>query len=362
MNLSALGYDNYFAEQMSELPPHLVPARIVGQHRREWDVLSATTSARAVLAGKRWDPEGSTETADVQPTVGDWVALQESLDHAPPVIVHVLKRRTSLSRNSVRGGLKRQTLVANIDVVAVVAAESPEGSQDAVARRSLSPRRIERYLAAVESGGARPIVVINKSDLAQDPEASAAELRERLSGCLVVPVSCVKEGGLAALEREMKSGQTWGFVGLSGVGKSSIVNRFLGSQVQKVGAERTQDARGRHTTTHRELFQTDSGILLIDTPGMREFALAGADNADLDAFTDIAEFASDCQFGDCRHLSEPGCAVRSAVARGRVSLDRVRSFQALSAELRSQEKAKQGYRGKKKRQKTHKRSQRDFED
>ncbi len=367
-DLNALGYGSFFAEQMRKFDPSFTPARVVGQHRREWDVLSHKGTARAVLAGKLWDPERSEDSSDTQPTVGDWVVLQESADSAQPVIVHLLERRTWLSRNSAttrnsaKNGLKRQTLVANIDYVAVVASLCPPDSQDAVARRSLSPRRIERYLTAIESGGAKPIIVINKSDLSPDPGAAADSLKKRLSGCPVVLVSCKADDGLSSLGKEMQPGQTWGFVGLSGVGKSSIVNRIIGREAQKVGAARGSDARGRHTTTHRELFQTPEGILLIDTPGMREFALAGSGEADLDSFTDITELAERCQFGDCRHLSEPGCAVRKAVASGLVPKDRLLSFQTLSQELRTQEKVQSVKRNPKKRAKKHKRTHRGFDD
>jgi ribosome biogenesis GTPase len=130
-------------------------------------------------------------------------------------------------------------------------------------------------------------------------------------------------------------------VGLSGVGKSSIVNRLLGKDAQKIGEERASDARGRHTTTHREMFKTETGVIVIDTPGMREFALVGEDEADLSAFTDVVELAASCQFRDCRHGDEPGCAVQAAVARKELEADRVHSYRLLAKELDEAEKVKE---------------------
>jgi ribosome biogenesis GTPase len=331
--LSHLGYCAFFADQMKELSKELVPARVVGQHRREWDVSFEGGISRAFLAGRLWDPVRGVESADAQPTVGDWVALRLGEGDSLPVIEHILMRRTWLSRGSLLKKSERQSIVANIDHVAVVAAFAPPGCQDAVVQRSLHPRRIERYLTAIQKGGAQPLVILNKADLSSDSGEKADKLRVRLNDCRVVCASAKTDNGLASLRSEFAPGETVGFVGLSGVGKSSLINRFLGQDVQKVRSQRTQDARGRHVTTHRELFTTDDGVLLIDTPGMREFAVAGASNADLSAFSDITQLASECQFRDCKHKNEPGCRVLSSVAAGKVSRDRLENFRTLSDEL-----------------------------
>jgi ribosome biogenesis GTPase len=240
---------------------------------------------------------------------------------------------------------ERQSIVANIDHVAVVAAFAPPDCQDAVVKRSLHPRRIERYLTAIQKGGARPLVILNKADLSSNPHEKADRLRVRLNDCRVVCASAKTDDGLASLRSEFEPGDTVGFVGLSGVGKSSLINRFLGQDVQKVRSQRTQDARGRHVTTHRELFATDDGVLLIDTPGMREFAVAGASDADLSAFSDITRLARECQFRDCHHKNEPGCRVLSAVAASEISRDRLENFRALSEELSVASQARARKRG-----------------
>ncbi len=331
--LSRVGYSAFFEEQMATLPPDLQPARVIGQHRREWDVSTGEHTERAVLAGRGWNPEKGADAADTQPTVGDWVAIRKTNDTSPPVIEAILTRRTELTRTSAAKRGARQTLVANIDHVAVVAAFAHQDAHDAVAKRSLHPRRIERYLTAIRKGGAAPLVVLNKSDLKNDVEKDVSRLQKRLKKCPVIPVNCTHKNGLLALMEHIHPGETIGFVGLSGVGKSSIVNRLLGREAQKIGAERHGDSRGRHTTTHRELFMTEGGLLLIDTPGMREFAIAGATEADLAAFTDIAEFSAQCQFRDCSHREEPGCRVVRAVTQGELELDRLESFLALALEL-----------------------------
>ena len=328
--LNALGYSEFFRSQMEGLPEEFCPGRVVGQHRREWDVVTAEGSTRAVLAGKRWDPELGMDSADAQPTVGDWVAVRPG---TPPVIESILKRRTSLCRTSLAKRGAKQVLVVNIDVVAVVAAFAHPGADDFASTRSLSARRIERYLTAIKKGGAESLVLLNKSDLDASCFEHAKRLEQRLGDCPVVPVNCTQPDGLDGLRKRLAPGTTIGFIGLSGVGKSSIVNTLLGRDAQRVGAERSKDARGRHTTTHRELFLAEEGFILIDTPGMREFALVGAEEADLEAFSDIAALARSCQFRDCTHEAEPGCKVRRAAKSGSLDADRLESYQTLRKEL-----------------------------
>lgn len=338
--LNRLGYSAFFEDQMKEFPNDLVPARVVGQHRREWDVSFDGGSARAVLAGRRWDPEKGTEDADAQPTVGDWVALRPQGAGSLPVVEHILSRRTWLSRGIQGKKGDRQIIVSNIDHVAVVAAFPARDSAEAVQKRSLHPRRIERYLTAIKKGGAQAIVVLNKSDLAEAPDRDAQRLRTRLKDYPIVCTSVKKPDGMIPLLSLFEVGKTVGFVGLSGVGKSSLVNHLLGRSAQKVKSEREHDARGRHTTTHRELFVTEAGVLLIDTPGMREFAVGGATEADLEVFSDVIRLAQDCQFRDCRHEREPGCNVLAAVQSKRLSFDRLDSFRILSQELTDAEQVR----------------------
>ncbi len=331
--LSQLGYDQFFEEQLRRSSSDLIPGRVVGQHRRQWDVATEQGVVRAVLAGRLWAQDHVVQLDDAQPAVGDWVGLHRDNPESAPVITHLLERRTELSRVSMARRGARQTLVANVDHVAVVAAFAPPETVESVAKRSLHPKRLERYLAAIVAGGAEPTVLINKSDLAPDASKRAAELSLRLSGACVLPVSTHIPGGLNSFIKRLAPGQTIALVGLSGVGKSSIINRLLKRDAQKISGERAHDGRGRHTTTHRELFVTDDGFCLIDTPGMREFALSEVSTEDLAAFSDVIELARGCQFRDCTHFHEPGCAVSVAVTAGSLHPERLSSYQELLAEL-----------------------------
>jgi ribosome biogenesis GTPase / thiamine phosphate phosphatase len=311
--------------------------RIVGQHRREWDVAMEDGTERASLAGKRWS--GSVDHAlHVQPVAGDWVAVRRPVENGALVIEQILPRTTTLERGQAGRNGQGQVVVANVNWVAVVVACVEAGTSEHTEHRSLNPRRIERYLTAIDAGGASPVVVLNKADLAPAPAELRAKMAERLGGIPVVLASAVSPTGLSELAGLFAAGQTIGFVGLSGVGKSSLINAMIERLALRTAEARVKDGRGRHTTTHRELVATESGVLLIDTPGMREFSLGQATVADLDAFTDIAVRSIDCRFRDCGHGEEPGCAVREAVLRGELALDRVRHYRDLWVEIREGER------------------------
>lgn len=331
--LLELGFDEEFAADARSLAAgdeRLTIGRVVGQHRREWDVRDARGTGRAYLAGKRWarDPD---ETL-AQPAIGDWVLLRAAVDGGLPVIEHILPRRTSLRRGAAGGRGDAQVVAANVDWIVIVSALTSEDAKDAVAQRALNPRRLERYLAAIESGGARSLFTLHKADLHPDAPRLAQELADRLARP-VVCTSTKTSDGLDALRAVLEPRKTVGFIGMSGVGKSSIVNALLGEELQRVSREREADSRGRHTTTHRELFQIPGGALLIDTPGMREFSLAETEEVDLSSFDDIRTLAATCRFSDCGHVAEPGCAVRAALERGELLADRLAHYRTLRAQL-----------------------------
>jgi ribosome biogenesis GTPase / thiamine phosphate phosphatase len=213
-------------------------------------------------------------------------------------------------------------VAANVDVVFLVGAFGAD----------LNVRRLERYLAAGWESGADPVIVLNKSDLADDLAGATAEVEAIAFGVPVHAVSAADGTGLEGLARHLEGNRTAALLGSSGVGKSSLVNRLLGSERQDV-ADLRADGRGRHTTTYRELIPLPGGGLLLDTPGMRELGLWDADEGIDQAFADVAALAADCRFSDCAHEGEPGCAVLAAVEGGRLPTERLESYRKLLREL-----------------------------
>ena len=221
-----------------------------------------------------------------------------------------------------------QVIAANVDVICLVTS----------ANRDLNPRRIERYLTAVWESGAAPVVVLNKVDLVEDLAPLIDTIASVALAVPIVQVSALTGIGIDALRSQARRGQTFGFVGSSGVGKSSLINRLVGREAQHVRDIREDDARGRHTTTRRELVLLPGGGVLIDTPGMRELGLIEDDGGVDTAFADIVEIAQACRFNDCLHEAEPGCAVQAALFSGTLNPDRLRSYRKLQREIAAAER------------------------
>ncbi len=316
-SLVELGYGSFFAVQLERLAdgPHLVPARVTAD---SGDIVELA-GGRAALGRLSGRLRHVAEPAE-RPTTGDWLAVDDRTD--PAVIHHVLQRRTALRRRAAGSDSRPQVVAANADVFFVVTA----------ADRDLNPRRIERYLTAVWDGGAQPVVVVNKIDLVDDATPQLQQIETVALAVPVLAVSAQQETGLAALQSYLETGITVGFIGSSGVGKSSLINRILGRDVHPT-RELRADGKGRHTTTRRELLVLPSGGIVIDTPGMREFGMLVEDASLESAFAEIAHWAEQCHFRDCQHEGEPECAVRAAVAAGELRPERVESFLKLRREL-----------------------------
>jgi ribosome biogenesis GTPase / thiamine phosphate phosphatase len=327
--LAELGFGSFFYEQLSEPESALHVARVAVEHRGRYVLLSESGPLDAVASGRL--RHAVNQSADL-PRVGDWVELARDAPGSLAVIERVLARRTLFARRAAGESQRAQVIAANIDAVLIVSATSSSSSAR-VQRRGVNSRRLERYLAAVRQSGARAVCVVNKIDLALEPEALLAGVRAIAGDAPTIATSAASGQGMDALRAAFSPAETIALVGSSGVGKSALTNRLLGCEAERVGAVRDDDERGRHTTSHRELFLLPTGGALIDTPGMRELALLEA-GSDLDqGFDDIARFAAQCRFRDCGHAGEPGCAVSEAIERGELDARRLASRQKLGNEL-----------------------------
>lgn len=318
--LRALGWDEGWIEAWTvSVAAHagtdLLPARVVAVHRSRWVVAGGDGGDRQAIAA------AGAETA----TVGDWVALEQTEGDGPGRIRAVLPRRTAFVRKQAGVEVRAQVVAANVDVALIVASLA----------EPVNARRLERYVAVAREGGARPLLVLTKTDVA--PPAmlarAVAEAEVAAPGVDALVVSAAVGVGMDELAARLAPGATAVLLGPSGAGKSTLANALLGEARLRTG-EMRDDGGGRHTTTHRELVRTPAGALLIDTPGMRELGLWSDEEGGFTAaFPDIEALAGACRFRDCAHDSEPGCAVTAAVAEGRLGADRLESWHGLRREL-----------------------------
>jgi ribosome biogenesis GTPase len=313
MTLEALGWSEHrsakFADHAAE---GLVPGRVVGEHRSHYRVATDSTELTAGTTGRFRNTVG--QRSDL-PGVGDFVAIRLATGDGPATIEAILPRITALVRKA-SGETRPQLLAANVDVVFIVTA--PDGD--------FSLPRIERYLALVRESGAAPVIVLNKADLTSDVIAMTAQIAAIAPGIPVHAISARTGVGIQDLERYFDGCRTVGLIGSSGVGKSTLTNELLGRAAQATQEVRAHDSRGRHTTTHRQLFARPQGGTIIDMPGMRGIELWTTEKAVDINFDDVEALAVQCKFRNCSHDSEPACAVRDAVGRGDLQAKRVADY------------------------------------
>lgn len=297
----------------------LNPARVVKHVRGRWVVVGAGQAEQdAVVSGRfrRDVAEG-----DGFPAVGDWVAVRGS-EGDQALIEAVLPRRSAFTRRAAGDRVQAQVVAANVDIVFLVTGADAD----------FEVRRIERYVTTAWSSGAQPVIVLSKADLAVDLAGLVAAAAAVAPGVPIVPTTAVEPGGRDGLAPFLRAGSTVALLGSSGVGKSTLINTLVGHELLATAAT-DRGGKGRHTTTSRELVRLPDGVLIIDTPGLRELGLWVDEDALDRTFTDIDEFASGCRFPDCSHQHEPGCAVQDAVAAGRIDPDRMASYLKLKREL-----------------------------
>jgi ribosome biogenesis GTPase len=321
--LKELGWDSHFSSEYESMRvPDSLPGRVVSLEKEACQVLTESGELLAVISGKM---RYHADRAEQYPAVGDWVVIQ-SLDGALRGVIHgVLTRKSKFSRRNPGSRTDEQVVAANVDIAFLVSAL--DGG------RSLNLRRIERYLAIARSSGAAPIIVLNKADLCPDVAARVAEVETVSYGMPLCAVSATARTGLDALRNYLTLGITVALLGQSGVGKSAIINALLDEERQATGEVRESDRHGRHTTTRRQLILLPGGGAIIDTPGMRQIQVWGDENNLNDTFEDISEIAADCRFNDCRHNTEPGCAVQSAITRGEIDEGRLKNYRKLQREM-----------------------------
>jgi ribosome biogenesis GTPase / thiamine phosphate phosphatase len=314
--LRTLGWDDTWS---AVFEPHaasgLVPGRVAIRHRGAYDVLAEDGDVRAKVSPSL---RRGSAVRDL-PAVGDWVAL------AGTTIEAILPRRTTFSRRAARGPAapaREQVVAANVDVVFVTFALA--GKIDRLV--------LERYVALALESGARPVLLLTKSDLEPAAAAVAGDLHEVGGEIPIHTLSARAGAGLEQVHAYLREGVTGALLGPSGAGKSTLVNALLGDERLATGDVRA-DGTGRHTTTRRELVLLPGGGLIVDNPGMREVHLWLAGDGLAEAFEDVHELAAGCRFSDCRHETEPGCAVQAAVADGTLPRERWERFQDLRTEL-----------------------------
>jgi ribosome biogenesis GTPase len=320
LSLEELGWNSFFEQACSDKIEWKL-ARITAEHKGYFQAQTVEGNLLATVSGKlRHEIAGTGDW----PAVGDWVEVRWEPSTLRGRIERVLPRRSKLVRKAVGRQVQEQVLASNLDVVFIVSALNQD----------LNNRRIERYLAMAWDSGARPVLLLNKADLCAQTEEVAGNVQGVAPGVEVLSLSAETRAGIEDLRLMIGVGTTAAFVGSSGVGKSTIINRLLGDERVRTQPARDSDDRGRHTTTSRQMhFLPDAGIV-IDTPGMRELGLwENSDGVDR-AFDDIQTMAQGCRFRDCTHGAEPGCAVQDAIRRGELPAERLENLQKLGAELR----------------------------
>lgn len=294
--------------------------RVALEHKRIYRVFTQHGELLAEISGKM--NYAATGREDY-PAVGDWVVISPRVEERKATIHAILPRTSKFSRKVAGETVQEQIIASNVDTVFLVNALNSD----------FNLRRMERYLILAWESGATPVIVLNKSDLCDEVDSRMAEVQSVAIGVAIHAVSAERSEGLKALAPYLREGETVALMGSSGVGKSTLINKLMCRDMQRISEVRQGDDRGRHTTTHRELFRLPNGGLMIDTPGMRELQLWEGDQGLRGAFDDIECLKAECRFHDCRHVHEPGCALQAALENGTLEHSRYHSYLKLQREL-----------------------------
>ena len=293
-----------------------IPARVTAVHKERYEIVCEFGSTYARLKTKEY----YVDTQDF-PTTGDFVMINY-IDNGDSQIIATLPRKTFFSRRDPGPIPRDQAVAANFDYVFIMQSLNMD----------FNPKRLERYLTLAWQSGATPVILLTKADLVEDYWEHLAQVERVAAGVNTHVVSAHTGYGLQRLNAYLQPGKTAVFLGSSGVGKSSLVNALAGEEIMTVNGIREDDSKGRHTTTHRQLIRLKSGVMIIDTPGMRELGMWDVSEGLGDAFSDVEAFLGKCRFSDCRHETEPGCAIKAAIANGELDASRWESYQKLKEE------------------------------
>lgn len=319
-NLYKAGLTDRFEQEVA-MYEGLYLARVSVQHKDLYRVITENGEIQAEISGKMGFM--ARDNSDY-PVVGDWVMVDRVVDSGGNAIIHhILRRKSVFQRKAAGTSNQSQIVAANIDTVFICMSLN----------NNFNLRRLERYLSIAWDSMATPVVVLTKSDLCSDISAKLSEVYSVAIGVDVLVTTSMNDDGYTAVNKYTGKGKTVAFIGSSGVGKSTLINRILGEELLAT-KEIGEDDKGRHTTSHRQLIALPNGGVVIDTPGMRELQLESADLSK--SFADIEELAQNCRFNDCTHQKEPGCAVREAIEKGILSAKRLSSYQKLQTEIKYQ--------------------------
>jgi len=321
LNLQSLGWNDSFEQHFAPYKEEgYSVGRVALEHKHIYRVFTAHGELLAEVAGKvRHQAIGRED----YPAVGDWVVIRPRWEEGKATIHAILPRRSKFSRKVAGLATEEQIVATNISTVFLVNALNND----------FNLRRIERYLIMAWESGANPVIILSKADLCENPDDKIAEVESVAIGVPVHAVSVIDRQGIDQLHGYLRTGETVALLGSSGAGKSSLVNCLVGAELQAVNEVRHGDDRGRHTTTHRELILLPQGGCLIDTPGMRELQLWEGDAGFQGTFEDIEALALECFFNDCTHEREPRCAVKAALADGRLDPSRFENYKKMQREL-----------------------------
>lgn len=315
-------FENKFQQSVSKLgKTDLIPGRVLSVHRTNYDVMTNDGEIVCEITGNRLKDTDPYQ----KPLVGDWVVIETGEGDNANIIVDIFERKTILERRKVHSDVEVQLIAGNVDMAVLVQSLAND----------FNIARIERVLVQIAQAGIKPLIILNKMDIAENIDQVREDMKRIDASIPVIYSSFTTGEGLDIIETFLQPGETIIFIGSSGVGKSSIINTMLDdTEQQKTKEVSDYSGKGKHTTTARKLFVLDTGVIVIDTPGTREFGLTGEDTEALkENFTQIETLAGQCKFRDCKHNTEPDCMVREALENGELDRNLFENYQKLEKEI-----------------------------